>query len=257
MSVFGGPNIIEDSLLLCLDAGNTKSYPETGATWTDISRNGRDFNLTAPFPATYSFEASSRSLKFTRSMPPASEAGAYADITVSGNLAVSTYLYNNHTTEVWARINNASPTNYDATEFLSALLVYRGYHAMFFYTATNLAYEIWNGTASTVSAPTASISSSNANIIVGTWFHVVVVRSGNTFTTFINGVPIGTNSFTAPNAAGIGTTNNLRIAIASNNGQTYTWNADCNVSTVRMYNRALAATEVLQNYNATKGRFRL
>jgi hypothetical protein len=31
---------------------------------------------------------------------------------------------------------------------------------------------------------------------------------------------------------------------------------DCNISQVSMYNRALSATEILQNYNATKGRYR-
>jgi hypothetical protein len=257
MATFYTPSIVSDSLLLCLDAGNTKSYPETGATWTDISRNGRNPNLTAFSPATYSFEASSRSLKFTRSMPPASKAGAYAELTTSGNLAASTYLYNNHTTEVWARINNANPTNYDATENQSALLMFRGYHAMFYYSATNLTYDIWNGTLNTISAPGASIGLSNANIIVGTWFYAAAVKSGNTFTTYINGVSIGTNSFTTPNSANILTGNTLRVAIANNNGAPYAWYADCNVSTVRMYNRALAATEILQNFNATKGRYGL
>jgi len=31
---------------------------------------------------------------------------------------------------------------------------------------------------------------------------------------------------------------------------------DSNISQVSMYNRALSATEILQNYNATKGRYR-
>ena len=36
------PRIITDGLVLCLDAANTRSYPGTGATWTDLkgSNNG-------------------------------------------------------------------------------------------------------------------------------------------------------------------------------------------------------------------------
>lgn len=52
MSAFGGPNIIEDGLVLYLDAGNRKSYPGSGTTWFDISgykstgilTNGPTFN---------------------------------------------------------------------------------------------------------------------------------------------------------------------------------------------------------------------
>tara|TARA_X000001382_G_scaffold100004_1_gene74533 strand:- start:818 stop:1456 length:639 start_codon:yes stop_codon:yes gene_type:complete len=42
MGVFAGPEINEDGLVLALDAGNTKSYPGSGSTWTDLSGNGND-----------------------------------------------------------------------------------------------------------------------------------------------------------------------------------------------------------------------
>jgi hypothetical protein len=35
MSVYGGPEIVTDGLVLCLDAANRKSYPGSGTTWTD------------------------------------------------------------------------------------------------------------------------------------------------------------------------------------------------------------------------------
>ena len=37
MAVHGGPNIVEDDLVLCIDAANAKSYTGTGTAWTDIS----------------------------------------------------------------------------------------------------------------------------------------------------------------------------------------------------------------------------
>ena len=36
------PRIVTDGLILCLDAGDRKSYPGTGTTWTD--RSGQDNN---------------------------------------------------------------------------------------------------------------------------------------------------------------------------------------------------------------------
>ena len=40
MSAYGGPEINDSGLVLALDAGNTKSYPGSGTTWTDLSGNG-------------------------------------------------------------------------------------------------------------------------------------------------------------------------------------------------------------------------
>ena len=39
MATEGGPNIVEEGLVLALDAGNTKSYPGSGTTWYDLSGN--------------------------------------------------------------------------------------------------------------------------------------------------------------------------------------------------------------------------
>lgn len=41
-----GPKIVTDGLVLCLDAGNPKSYSGSGTVWTDISRNGNNGALT-------------------------------------------------------------------------------------------------------------------------------------------------------------------------------------------------------------------
>jgi hypothetical protein len=35
MSAHVGSDIITNGLTLCLDAGNTKSYPDSGTTWSD------------------------------------------------------------------------------------------------------------------------------------------------------------------------------------------------------------------------------
>jgi hypothetical protein len=46
MGVYAGPEISSDGLVLSLDAGNPKSYPGSGTTWTDLSGNGNNGTLT-------------------------------------------------------------------------------------------------------------------------------------------------------------------------------------------------------------------
>jgi hypothetical protein len=45
MAVYGGPDIITDGLILYLDAANEKSYPGSGTVWNDLSGNGNNGTL--------------------------------------------------------------------------------------------------------------------------------------------------------------------------------------------------------------------
>ena len=42
MGCSSGPDIIQDGLVLCLDAASIRSYPKSGTTWSDLagSNNG-------------------------------------------------------------------------------------------------------------------------------------------------------------------------------------------------------------------------
>lgn len=46
MSIYGGPDIVTDGLVLHLDAANNKSYPGSGSTWFDLSGNNNHATLT-------------------------------------------------------------------------------------------------------------------------------------------------------------------------------------------------------------------
>ena len=46
MTTSYSPLIVTDGLVMYLDAANPKSYPGTGTTWTDISRNNNNGTLT-------------------------------------------------------------------------------------------------------------------------------------------------------------------------------------------------------------------
>ena len=45
MACNSGPDIIEDGLVLCLDAANINSYPKSGTTWSDL-KGSNDGTLT-------------------------------------------------------------------------------------------------------------------------------------------------------------------------------------------------------------------
>jgi hypothetical protein len=45
MAISYNPRIVTDGLVLALDAGNPKSYPGSGTTWTDLSGNGNNGTL--------------------------------------------------------------------------------------------------------------------------------------------------------------------------------------------------------------------
>ena len=45
MASKGGPDISENGMVLYLDTSNTRSYPGSGTTWTDLSGNGNNFSL--------------------------------------------------------------------------------------------------------------------------------------------------------------------------------------------------------------------
>lgn len=45
MALAHSPKIVTDGLVLCLDAGNVKSYPGSGTVWNDLSGNDNNGTL--------------------------------------------------------------------------------------------------------------------------------------------------------------------------------------------------------------------
>jgi len=219
MSSFGGPNIINDSLVLYLDAGNSKSYPGSGTTWFDKSGFGNDGTLING---------------------PTFNSGNGGSIVFDGvddyvNFAASPS--NVVTVSVWINLNNAG--NFpiilagDSTQYNSGMWDWS------LFVFTNVFYIRGNsGGLGNINTP--------ASTLVNTWTNWVLVRNDGTGTcrAYKNGTIFGTSneSSSANSALSIGRGGNYY------NGK---------VAATQIYNRALSASEVLQNYNATKGRFGL
>ena len=191
----------------------------------------------------------------SRAMTGAFKIGGNIHVNTSGSLASNTYLYNDHTTEVWARINDRNPAAYDGYEGESIILTFAGYHSMFLYTTNALRYCIWDNTGPTFKATSdLTIGTSGTDIIQGQWFHVAVTKSGSTFKTYLNGTLRKTDTITSTALSGV--TNRLSIG-SSYDGSTgsFYYYAKCNVGCVKMYNTTLSDSEITQNFNAIRSRF--
>jgi hypothetical protein len=222
-----------------------------------ITRTFNDLIGTTNFTVSgATYDSASRSLVFTRTMPPTTpETGAFANVTTTGNLTAENYLLNDHTTEVWFKPNNRNPTGYGAAfdETVSNIIVFTGYHSGLYYSATQYTYSIWTGNYSNAVNYTLSFN----NNTVASWTQLVAVRSGNTLRLYMNGVEQTSGTIITSTASGTTSDSNLSIARANISSQAYSWHADMNFASLRMYKRALSATEVAQNFAAYRRRFGL
>lgn len=252
MGVTYNPKMVTNGLLLSIDFANPKNY----ISGTSANSSVIPTTFTFKNGATYN-TVTNGILTVTRAATvttKANDGGGIYTAALTGSLASTTFLYNDHTWEVWVRINDSSPSNYDANETASSITGYRGYNAGYsYFDTTTLYYSIWNGITSSTQCATFSIGTGNQNLIVGNWHQIVVTRSGNVFTPYVNGVPKGTGSTNSPSVSGVSTSNEL--SVGSFNQANFINYGKISFSNMKMYNRALEAAEVLQNFNAVRGRF--
>ena len=106
--------------------------------------------------------------------------------------------------------------------------------------------------------------SSGVTYPLNTWVHVVWTKSGSTISTSTTKLYVNSNltTLTLTRAQTTGpryntSTAGVGIALGRINGDSNSNYAPITIGLFRIYSRQLSATEALQNYNATKGRFGL
>jgi len=108
-----------------------------------------------------------------------------------------------------------------------------------------LEYYVWQ---SKLNNYIAGNTQSGTTLNLNQWYIASVTRSGSTITHYLNGVADGSNT----NAASISATNPFTIG----NGHDYTSEAfGGTIGVIKVYNRALSAAEVKQNFQALRGRY--
>jgi hypothetical protein len=97
-------------------------------------------------------------------------------------------------------------------------------------------------------------SYSVGTLSANTWYNAVITRVPGSVYTYLNGAVVTSNS---ANSAGFaGSMNNVTIGRGFHLGSTERYFIG-EIGSVSIYNAALTAAQVLQNYNAAKGRFGL
>jgi hypothetical protein len=229
MGIQYNPRIVTDGLVLALDAGNTKSYPGSGTTWTDLSGIGNTGTLTNG--PTYS-SANAGYIVFDGT-------NDYVNTGPSSNLALGN---GNFTISSWIY-----PTITTLNLIASSRVV----------SSANTLYwnfSIGNGQLnfqSRTSDGTQYIASSNASAIsTNQWYNVAAVRLNNVITVYVNGIA---GSTTVNDGGNNLTEQYIGLGIFNYPGFVYYYSGS--ISNFSFYNRALSAAEVSQNFNALRGRY--
>ena len=220
MSIGYGPRIVTEGLVLALDAADRNSYPGSGTTWTDLS--GRGNNGTLQNGVGYSGD-NGGSLSFDG-------VDDYVSIGTSGFPFGSSA----GTLSAWARTNTISG----------------GYRWIVSYgtgTTNQSRFLGINGTTYYFGGYANDIIASG--VPVNTWINMVGVYDGTNASMYINGILVS-----GPTAKSWNTVaSNAQLGRQTNNSEYWSGN----ISQVSVYNRALTAQEIQQNFNALRGRFNI
>ena len=226
MSTRYNPSIVRDGLVLYLDAANTKSYPGSGTTWTDISGKGYDGTLiNGP-----TFSSDNLGCVVFDGSNDRVDGVHNSELNLRNDLTVECWFRRTGSRGDWVRVfGKGGSTN-------------RTYGLWYHVNSNYFLYQRYSGSSNMNILLTKSV-------VLNTWYHMVGTSSGSTHTLYVNGVNMGTvsnsttfHSSSNPYKVGYGNIHSTHIG---------------NVSNCRIYNRGLSEAEVKQNYNALKGRFGL
>ena len=228
------PKIVTDGLVLYLDAANTRSYPGTGTTWSDLSRGGNNGSLiNGP---TFN-SANGGNIVFDGSNDYIST-NTNSSLTQAGNTQF--------TVDVWVK---KSASNKDMLLGPWDNSNRKGWFVQWF-TDGNLYFGITNGA---FNYNYVSVSWQNQ------WFNLTGVFDGSLLTNqnigkiYVNNILQNTtNSGNMLTSVPAGL-----VEVSIGRLTNYSSYATGNIAMVKIYNRALSASEISQNYNATKTRFGL
>jgi len=222
--------IVTNGLVLNLDAGQTASYPGTGTTWTDLSGNGN--NGTLVNGPTYS-SANGGSLAFNGTTQWTNIPTVVTPIPSNGSFTVSMWFnFNNYLDNAFASLFDAGNLGGNPSGFCLAKN-----NTNNVYVAVNTGFKAF-----------FTIFSNNI------WYNIVATAAFGApydLNLYINGqlAPVASSATTSTlTASGA----NYGICRRSSSAADYRAGS---VGAVYLYNRALTAAEVQQNFNCLRMRY--
>ena len=232
MAVGYNPRIVTDGLVLCLDAANVKSYPGSGTAWNDMSGNGNNGTLV-------------NGVGYNGSNLSSLSFDGTDDRVVITNNELARIGTGNHTITAWVNNDIVTEEDFIGTgtsqgDVLLMIYIQAGGGAGGFRG------HAWSstGASNTIDSPRA-IGTGNWNMLTQrvTW--------GGNIDLFENGVL--TASQVLSGGAPTSSLTQFIIGCRVNGGGGSHF--DGKIANVQVYNKALTATEIQQNFNAFRGRF--
>ena len=232
MGISAGPDIIQDGLVLALDASDRNSYVSGSTTWFDLSGNGFNGNL---FNSPTFSSTNAGNIIFDG-------VNDYCDISFSYNV------YNGGVTkpfsmEIWAK--------HDLVTLVSGEL-FAGAYGSGRFMGVILGYTYTSGTTKIrINAMYGAVGGSEHTVYLDQdqkWHQfVMTINSSSLSSIYVDGVLAGTRS------VGVATTAFFTdIRLARDRGGPF---MPITFGSIKAYNRELAATEILNNYSVNKVRF--
>ena len=227
------PNIVKDNLVLNLDVANSKSYISGSTTWNDISRGSN--NGTLVNGPTFS-SSNGGSIVFDGVDDRVSRT---TNINTGQNFTVNAWIY---PTLLGTTKRTVAASSYNYTSLNGWFLCTAGFNTnntFFFSAGSDNAYRV--ALANTLS--------------LNQWAYISAVcqNGGGSINLYKNGIEtsyeltsLSTNTLTY-------TYPQFNVGYRDTAGLTDPYTG--NITQVTIYNKTLTASEVLQNYNATKGRY--
>ena len=214
-------NIVTNGLVLNLDAGFTPSYPTTGTTWYDNSPSGNNGTLiNGPI-----FDSANGGSILFDGVDDYGNISNYQTNHATGNITVEALV---KPAVSFAQYGMSILIQGTSCVECSFSLLYGRVDSQFSWFAAD------------------GIVVSTTNLTPNNWYHVVGIRKNVGVDLYVNGV---LNATTSNNGNGTGNSTSLSIGESINCNVVPNWNG--NIGVVRLYNRVLSESEVLQNYLAT------
>ena len=228
MGTHYSPRIVTDGLILYLDAANTKSYPGTGTAWYDLSGNNNHSTLVDG--PTFN-PANLGSIDFD---------GTAKFITVADSSSIN-FGTGDFSLEFFIKLNNLSHYILNKAAFGGG----RGYAVAVIYD------NLWFGIQGDANYATL-FNLATIAVTTGIILNITLVcnQTTNFAHAYINGVLKGSNDISTQVGTTTGTST---LYLSSQYSPSYYANNKRYVT--KIYNKALSAAEVLQNYNALKSRY--
>ena len=265
-------NIVTDGLTLSYDAGFVGSYPTTGTTWYDLSGNSSNGTLingptfNSSNGGSIVFDAADDSVQLPNIVQN-SDSSTTIEVIMKSNSTIATPSQ----TQMNFILSGSIAGSVDAYEQLTMsttgtipLIILKSrmqYASSLSKYSYQVYYQIIDNNLNNYPVavqkyynPNGTLFSEEINypqIINQTYSYIWSITNSDSGTRsikhYLNGQQISVLGGAQTADFNFFNKNNLALGLRSNS----------NISILRLYNKALSASEVLQNYNAQKGRFGL